>query len=84
MQNYQAKIGIPVFIILLLVCTRQLKAQDTHIKGFVEANTTYQDGEVNFGFGERIYSLPPRLLTGYHSLVKPFSNFRLVLLLHLM
>jgi hypothetical protein len=53
MQNSLTKRGIPIFTILLLLYTLQLKAQDTHIKGFVEANTTYQDGKLNFGFGEQ-------------------------------
>ena len=53
MRNFQLKIGIPVIIVLLIFYTPQSKAQDTQIKGFVEADASYQNGKLNFGFGEQ-------------------------------
>src|SRR4030081_2200813 len=53
MRNSRIKIGISVITVALLFSTAILKAQDTQIKGFVEANTSYQNGKLNFGFGEQ-------------------------------
>lgn len=53
MQNPQPKIGITVLVFLLLFCPYTPKAQDTQIKGFVEAHTFYQDNKLHFGFGEQ-------------------------------
>jgi hypothetical protein len=46
---------LPVFIILLILshCTCKLFAQNTQIRGFIDGTSTYQKGQVSFGFEEQ-------------------------------
>lgn len=53
MKNTKFTLVVLAILGLLLVSRQQSAAQRTHIRGFVDAYTSYQKGKLNFGLGEQ-------------------------------
>jgi hypothetical protein len=53
MKKVKRRVFQSVLVIALILINYELNAQNTKIRGFIEANTSLKNDQVNFGFGEQ-------------------------------